>query len=153
MNHYQPSEIVDMLLVFGECHTNYRERPAASLPRKRRRDHFGPPRPLSLEERPLDEGITFVRWHLIPLDQPDEPGAAAAIGDPRRRPVCEATTQTWPPVPRDPLPPLKELCEIRPPISPLPKTPQKPRTPGRKRAKRINPKLQQQLFGSDTDSE
>ncbi|KYN28529.1 hypothetical protein ALC57_02040 [Trachymyrmex cornetzi] len=25
MNHYQPSEIVDMLLVLGECHTNYRE--------------------------------------------------------------------------------------------------------------------------------
>ncbi|KYQ59577.1 hypothetical protein ALC60_01393, partial [Trachymyrmex zeteki] len=117
-----------------------------TLLRKRRRDRSGPPHTTGElpPERPLDPGISFFPWKLVPLRFPRE---STLIRDPRRRPSTTIGTQTsvWPPLPSAPLPPPEELEEFKvgPPLSPLPLTPVKPRTPGRRKRKRkrINPRL------------
>ncbi|KYN18729.1 hypothetical protein ALC57_08957 [Trachymyrmex cornetzi] len=80
------------------------------------------------------------------------------VRDPRRRSSASVDTQKstsslWPPLPSVPLPEELRDWEIRPPISPLPITPVKPRTPGRRKRRKINPRLSQQLFGTDSDTE
>ncbi|KYQ60024.1 hypothetical protein ALC60_00936 [Trachymyrmex zeteki] len=110
---------------------------------------------LSVALWPLDPEVTFLPWKLVPLKLPR---ASTPVRDLRRRPSATVETQTssvWPPLPSAPLPPPEELNEfaIGPPLSPLPLTPVKPRTPGRRKRRRINPRLSQQLFGTDSDTD